>query len=245
VYPSAFHISWWPPERYDERSSIEKRRPYIAALAVDVEPAVFWSGKQPNPSEVFDEWARAVGFTDDYGRATPSGSNGPSGAGLVDRYLAPLGISPDEVSFTDVVPTFFVKHGAGSQGDAISKRFAPIAAKIGVHEGSLPARPSPAALVRQAVETQRERLRSELRAAGAPVVITLGQEAADVIRQIVDSADGAQTKLAADGYGRRGSISIDGYGAAWLPLAHPGVVRPTHGQWSRTHKNWESQQRKA
>ncbi len=240
MYPSAFHISWTPPDECDDRPDAKKRFPYIAALAVDVEPVVFWDGAVPKPSDLFEAWAKEVGFTELHGHAAASRSNGPSGAGLIDRYLNPLGLSPDRISFTDVVPTFFTKHGPGSQGEAIAKRFAPIAAKIGLHKGSLPARPAPSALVRQAVETQRDRLRAELSDVRAPLVITLGQEAADVIRRVVDRADGAQTKLAADGYGQVGEIAIGGYKADWMPLAHPGVVRPTNGAWSRTHALWEA-----
>ena len=242
VYPSAFHISWTPPAMYDERPEAKKRRPYIAALAVDVEPVVFWDGRQPNPTDLFDEWVRSVGFTDEFGRAAASGSNGPSGAGLIERYLTPLNLTVDKVSFTDVVPTFFTKGGAGSQGEAIAKRFAPIATQLGMHAGSLPARPSPTSLVRLAVDTQRDRLRIELSDAGAPLVITLGQEAADVIRQVVDHSAGAQTKLAAEGYGQSGEITIGGYRANWIPLAHPGVIRPKEGTWSRTHEDWKSRQ---
>lgn len=220
-----------------------RRRPFIAALAVEVEPVVFWDGKAPAPEQLFEDWARTVGFTDEHGRAAASPSNGPSGAGLVEHYLAPLGLSPSNVSFTDVVPTFFTKDGPGSQGAAIAERFAPIATQLGVHEGSLPLRPKPAALVRYAVETQRDRVRSELREAGAPLVITLGQESADVIRQIVDRSEGAQVRLSADGYGEPGTITIGGYTAEWIPLAHPGVIRTSNGVWSATHAAWELRQR--
>ncbi|MEZ5296528.1 MAG: hypothetical protein R2697_09755 [Ilumatobacteraceae bacterium] len=235
VYPSAFHVAWSPPGHAG-------RRALISSLAVDVEPTVFWDGKSPSPVELLNDWKMAVGFDADRHGTVRPGHNGPSGVGLEERILAPLGLTPSNVAFTDAVPWFFVKHGAGSQGAAIAERFAPWAERNRIDPGSLPKRPSIRDLPKLAgAEPRRTTLRHEIVSIGAPLVITLGQEALDAIRLIADDVAGAQPTLAPDGYGRIGALEIDGQRFDLLPVAHPGFLRQTkRPDWLAAFESWEA-----
>ena len=242
VYPSAFHIAWSPPPHLDPRPVGDRRRPFIGSLAVDVETVVFWDGRTPSPTDLLAEWKAAVGFTEAHGTAT-IGNNGPSGAGLVDNVLTPLGLSDDEVAFTDAVPWFFVKDGRGSQGAAIRERFEPIATAMASPLSTLPKRPSE----RQLVELvrggpRRDTLRAEFVSAGAPLVITLGQEALDAVRAAADHYTGTQQRLApTDDYGTCGGLVIDGHTMELLPLVHPGFQRQTtRPDWKHQLARWSA-----
>lgn len=75
---------------------------------------------------------------------------------------------------------------------------------------------------------------------GAPLVITLGQEALAAIRCVADEVIGVQHMLAPDGYGRIGELGIDGRRFALLPVAHPGFLRQTkRPQWLAAFGHWE------
>jgi hypothetical protein len=230
VYPSAFHVTW----RHEGKR--------IAALAVDVEPAVFWNGKQPTPSAVFEDWKASVDFRDEWGMVS-EGHNGPSGDVLENEILQPLGFDPEAIAFTDAVPWYFVKGGKGSQGAAIKKRFAPFAVELGLHPGSLPSRPSQADLVKIVTDTERrESLRDEITRAGAPLLITLGSEALAAVRGIAESVAGVQTTIQIDGYGAVGEITVAGRTMAFRPLAHPGLLRQKHNKdpWKKAHLHWRA-----
>lgn len=236
VYPSAFHVAWSPPGHAGAR-------PLISSLAVDVEPTVFWDGQTPSPSELLELWKAAVGFDARRHGIVRPGHNGPSGVGLEERILRPLGLDPSAVAFTDAVPWFFAKHGARSQGAAIAERFAPWAIANGVDPGSLPSRPSAAALPRLAIaEPRRSALRAEIAATGAPILIALGQEALDAVRGVADrgSVTGVQTTLTPDGYGAIGTAAFEGRRYELLPVVHPGFQRQTkRPDWLAAFEQWE------
>jgi len=241
VYPSAFHVAWSPPGDLDQRDVSRRRRPMIGSLAVDVEPVVFWDGVTPSPDVELERWRADVHFDQGHGRVSV-GNNGPSGAGLVKHFLAPLGIETANVAFTDVVPWFFVKGGRASQGEAISARFAPVAAHMGVHGGSLPSRPAPRKLVEIAAsDRRRDSLRAEVLEADAPLVITLGQEALDSVIAVADEVRGVQSVLSPDGYGTIGDVLIAHHRMDLLPLAHPGFLRQTSSErWRSAFNDWSN-----
>ncbi|MGE0508326.1 MAG: hypothetical protein AB7Q42_05315 [Acidimicrobiia bacterium] len=247
AYPSAFHIVWTPPT--PPRGAPASTIAAFPALAVDVEPEVFWDGSNPSPATLLDDWLRDVGFKPAWGVASV-GTNGPSGKGLVSEYLDPLGIDMGTAWVTDAVPWYFVKMGAKSQGDSIKKRFNPIAERLRITAGDLPARPNPRAFVEIALETQRGRLREELVDVAAPLVITLGQEAADTLVALVDrsSHPGTSDRLQPDDtYGLQGEVAIGGWSAVWLRLAHPGLIRQAKqvSPWRVSHDAWKSATREA
>ena len=159
VYPSAWHVAWTAPAYLRSPS----RRGTVAALAVDVEPTVFWEGDSEGFLERLAVWKAEVGFTDGddpgahgrIGNKSPA-ANGSSGAKLEARYLTPLGIAAASTAFTDVYPVFMIKSsGRGNsvrreQGDAITSEYDVIARKLGFQPSSLPQRSVPKNLVTEA-----------------------------------------------------------------------------------------------
>lgn len=237
VYPSALHVHWTPPAWAMNELGVTE----IGALAVADEPTVFWDGLDPNAEELVASWKQEVGFRDGDGQgdwgSVHSAGNGTSGRPVTERILNPLGISPKDTWFSDAVNTYFVKNGTGSQGEAWKRRYRPFAERSGLPSGDLPTRPSPQILVRTAVEEHSGRLRAELLEAAAPVVITLGEEARQVLAAIVDARSGPPTEPLRHGanYGKPGAVSVGEWNAEWLALVHPGQ-RST--EWTATHNTW-------
>jgi hypothetical protein len=240
AYPSAFHVAWTPPHGCDLRDEAMRTRPLIAALAVDVEPVVFWDGLNPSPAVELQRWMAAVAFDQTRHGVVRPARNGPSGTGVTDHVLGRLDIDISSVAFTDVVPWYFVKRGVGSQGEAMASRFAPVAERLGVHPGSLPTRPSRRQLVEIAASAERrDALRAEIIQAEAPLVVTLGQEALDALRDIADEVAGVQSRLAPNGYGEIGYLRVDGRRYDLLPLVHPGFRRQTSDpRWVDAFEAW-------
>jgi hypothetical protein len=74
-----------------------------------------------------------------------------------------------------------------------------------------------------AIKDEAETLRAQLAETRAPVIVTLGQEAAHVLGGI------ERTKLGWDEtYGREQEIDLGGRSTRWWPLVHPGNPR---GEW--------------
>ena len=238
VYPSAMHVRWWRPDAV-------VGRPTISALVVDVEPVVFWDGETPSPHGLLHEWKESVGFSDYWGRVEP-GLNGPSGRVLEAEYLEPLGATSSNSSYTDLIPWFFVKSGAGSQGAAIAERFDPWATRHGAPTSSLPPRPTPKKLVGLLEPSgRRESLREEIVSINPDVILTLGQEALDGLRAASDEYCPAQERLAPDDrYGRPGSATVANHKFEVMATVHPGLLRQTRrADWRSAHQNWTDRQR--
>ena len=238
VYPSAMHVRWRRPDNVGGR-------PTVSGLAVDVEPVVFWDGESPSPHDLLNDWKDSVGFNDDWGRVEP-GLNGPSGRVLETEYLEPLGLTPSNTSYTDLIPWFFVKSGAGSQGAAIAERFNPWATQYGAPTSSLPPRPTPKQLVGLLDPSgRRESLRDEIISINPDTILTLGQEALDGLRVASDECRPAQERLAPDDqYGRSGSATIANHQFEFMATAHPGLLRQTRrADWLSAHQNWADRQR--
>jgi uracil-DNA glycosylase len=238
VYPSAMHVRWWRPDALSGR-------PTISALAVDVEPVVFWDGESPSPQDLLTAWKKSVGFNDGWGRVEP-GLNGPSGRVLETHYLEPLGATPSNTSYTDLIPWFFVKSGAGSQGAAITERFKPWAAGHGAPPSSLPSRPTPQELVGLLEPSgRRESLRNEIISINPDTILTLGQEALDGLEAASDECRPAQERLAPDErYGRTGSVTVANHQFELMATVHPGLLRQTRrADWRSAHQTWADRQR--
>lgn len=257
VYPSAWHVAWRAPENL----VAEGRRGAVAALAVDVEPTVFWDGDADDFGERLALWKRQVGFIDGkhgmISSVSPS-TNGSSGTKVVQRYLAPLGITAARASFTDVYPVFLVKTATGArreQGDAIREEYDSIAPRIGMPVCSLPTRISSAKLPGLAAAAFGGRLIADMSAASASLVITLGEEVWNTLLAIpsLRARHPSQTfsDLYGDAYGKTGSLTVNGREVAWLPLVHPGLLKgeaepgaevPSEGRtvrgWATLHARW-------
>jgi hypothetical protein len=257
VYPSAWHVAWRAPESL----VAEGRRGAVAALAVDVEPTVFWDGDADDFGGRLARWKREVGFLDGkHGIISPvsPATNGSSGEKVVRHYLSPLGISAASATFTDIYPVFLVKTAKGTrreQGDAIRDEYDSLAPRMGVPVCSLPHRIPSARLPGLAASTFGERLVADLSAAAAPLVITLGEEVWDTLLVIPSLRARPPrerfTDLYGDAYGATGSLTLKGRPVAWLPLVHPGLLKgepnpsadvPSGGRtvegWATFHARW-------
>jgi hypothetical protein len=230
VYPSALHVRWTLPDASAT----------IGALAVDDEPTVFWDGNRAH--ELIAAWQDQVGWTPDWGAVGAVGGNGSSGRRVIEHVLNPLGVHPQETYFTDCLPTYFIKSGPHSQSARIRTVYDPFAAASGgrLSPADLPARPTPRELVGRAVLEERDLLLAQLAESGAPAVVTLGQEAADVLAAITDSPP--ITLVHDDTYGQPRSLNTAGRRVDWLALVHPGN-RAT--SWASQHRTWMTQQHAA
>jgi hypothetical protein len=230
VYPSALHLSWRAP---DGKAS-------IAALAVDVEPSVFWAGdNESERAQRVAGWKTATNDDGSRGIFGWAAFNGSSGSAVAHNYLDPLGVSYEQCFLTDCVPFYFVKSGTGEQGTAISAKWKRYADENDWIGGDLPSRPTTKALVSMAASPERG-LEAELVAAQPAVVVTLGQEAADALERVVPVMTppaGLPLRAGDDGYGSPGWITLGEHEVKWIPLAHPGVTG-RKGSWHDHHDKW-------
>jgi Asp-tRNA(Asn)/Glu-tRNA(Gln) amidotransferase A subunit family amidase len=202
----------------------------VQVLAVDDEPVVFWDGD--DAADRVHRWSGQVGWQPSWGRVSPSG-NGTSGRSVIKDVLRPLGTTMDRCYVTDCLPRYHLKNGAGSQGSAMRERYEPFASARGLPGFSLPQRPPRPAFVQQAVRENGEALADQLRASGAEVAVTLGEEAADVFAAIVGAEP---VGLRRDGdYGRERRVPTTFGVRAWIPLIHPGLRVP---RWRKHHEEW-------
>lgn len=235
VYPSAWHVRWTAP------SHLRDRVPNggVAAMAVDVEPEVFWNGDGTGFDTQLARWRDEVNFVEGDRRGahghvawkSPS-TNGSSGRKVEGRYLAALGVDATRTAFTDVCPVFFAKYGNSArrpQGTAIEQEYNAVAGDLGVKPASLPARPTVKALVRKAVEEYGASLLADLERADAPLVVTLGEEVLQTLRQLpqleaVPPAESLTEIYDCGLYGKEGTLRVNGRRIRWLPLPHPGLL---------------------
>jgi hypothetical protein len=222
VYPSALHIRWRRPDGA-----------MVGALAIDDEPTVFWDGA--DATRRIEQWQQTVHWKPAWGSVAAAGGNGSSGRHVIDHVLQPLGIAPENVYFTDCLPTYFVKRGLVSEAQAIRGVYGPFAAAQTppLPVADLPTRPSPQELVRRAIAEEGRTLRAQIAEAAAPTMVTLGQEAADVVAAIA-GADRVGLAPGED-YGRARTITVAGWRMQWIPLVHPGN---RSALWRRQHQSW-------
>lgn len=221
VYPSALHVRWTRPDGE-----------VVGALAVDDEPEVFWDGADADKR--IATWQEAVGWSNEWGKIGAAGGNGSSGRSVVENVLVPLGVSPDRTWFTDCLPTYFVKAGKGSQGERIRSVYDEFAAShAALRPADLPKRPAPSVLVERAIRNEGAGLLGEIRRSGAARIVTLGQEAADVLAEIAE-LDRVQLDCGAS-YGTARPLAVDHQSFDWIPLTHPGNRT---SRWVERHARW-------
>lgn len=225
VYPSALHVRWQRPDGVVQ----------VQALAVDDEPEVFWDGA--DAAERVLRWSDEVGWRREWGRVSSAG-NGTSGRAVIEDVLRPLGTTIDRCFVTDYLPRYHVKHGPGSQGSAMAERYAPFAAARGLPPVSLPGRPTPSALTRQAIRENGDELAGQLRMSQAELVVSLGEEAAEVFAAVT-GADRAPMRRD-DAYGQERCVPPGCGVGGWVALKHPGLREP---RWKARHDEWKAAQR--
>lgn len=220
VYPSALHVRWRRPDGAT-----------IGALAVDDEPEVFWDGA--DAAQRIDRWRADVGWSEEWGSVGLAGGNGSSGRVVIDDVLEPLGVRPGRTYFTDCLPFYFMKSGKGSQGQRIADVYQPFAAEHGLPSAHLPPRPKPADLIQRTINEESDELRQQIKDAGSARIVTLGQEAADVLAAV---AEVGPVELRADeAYGAPLAVIVGDARLEWLPLTHPGNRTPA---WRVRHQQW-------
>jgi len=162
-YPGALHIAWWSPTRK-----------LVKALAVDNEPASFWTGA--DEQEQIAAWKRVVGFRlGQWGEvATSDVVNGAAGRWLDQHVLAPLGVTREDACLSTCVDTYFAD---APMAFAMTDRYQPWAREAGLPEGGLAQQPRDGALVEVAVAAHGERLFHERSVTVPEMVVTLGNAA--------------------------------------------------------------------
>ncbi len=242
VYPSALHVSWKAPAHVARPEGGAGR---VSAMAVDVEPEVFWTGD--GADGLVERWKDSVGFVEGDeagcdGYASARG-NGPSGRTLLG-YLEALGVAPEETAFLDVYPVFVVHRSSGSQGRAVARDYDPVASSLGPsgrEPSTLPTRPSAKVLPRQAADRFGGWLRESLAELRPDIVITLGQESWDALAQVDGIALANGHSSLADSkqhYGEPGGIDVASTTITWFPLVHPGLLSK-NAEWKRIHEQWQ------
>lgn len=240
AYPSAFHVRWTAPKRLGGGVT--------GGLPVDVEPTVFWAGDADGGAARLTKWKALTDFQDGDGLSGHGKlslrDGGPMGKVLHGRYLDCLALTADDCAFTDVHPVYLVhrngKTGKGrGGGDAIDQEYNPLAAHFGMPPSHIPTRPqSVPDFVELAVGRFSSRIVADLERANAPVVVTLGDEAMQVLLTINQLKPDAPKKTlpelkSAGLYGASCQLTINGKRVRWIPLAHPNILsfgrRPTAG----------------
>ena len=254
TYPSALHIGWSPPAYVSVPPQSKGR---VASLAVSVEPVAFWDGHDAN--RLVEEWMAAVGFVmgDEPGGhgQLSAATNGPSGAGLADRYFPALPFAIEDTAFLDVYPVYFVKKGTTArrgQAEAIEQEYNSIVAELSGAQGSrprfvdsqLPLRPTTSQLPHMAAERFAHWLVSVVMELEPQHVVTLGEEVwatLDLAGLIKRPCAPSLSATRQGGYGRPGELQIAGSVIEWTALAHPGAVRQstqTPVSWGAVHSDW-------
>lgn len=241
VYPSALHVRWDAPKSAVTPAGGVGR---VAAMAVDVEPEVFWRGD--GAGDLVESWKQQVGFVagDDPGcdGHVRAHGNGPSGR-AVDGYLDALAIAPTDTAYLDVYPVFVVHQGTHSQGEAVRRDYDPIVANLGAggrSESTLPRRPSATELPRMAADRFGIWLRDTIASLSPDLIITLGAESWDTLALVQGIALNhkagslAESKAA---YGTAGELRLAGTTMSWIPLAHPGLLGK-NAEWTERHRQW-------
>ncbi|MBM7773591.1 hypothetical protein JOD54_003795 [Actinokineospora baliensis] len=213
VYPGALRVRWHRPGC-----------PPIPALAVDDE--------SPTDAErALDAWRDTVGWRPEWGSVELP--DPPDAARLVvNEVLAPLGLDPRAVYATHCVPNYFVKSG-DRQANAIAA-YDRFASKAGLPPAALHRRPERRELVHLALRREGRNLLRQLKDADAPLVITLGQEAADVFAGLA-GMDRVPFRLTGS-YGSTHPVPLGARELHWIPLIHPATRRGAG--WRNTHARW-------
>ncbi len=224
AYPSALHVAWTPPAP----------RKRVQAIAVDNEPLPFWTGR--DQATRIEEWKRAVRFDDArFGTVSaPPSLNGTSGIWVEQQVLAPLGIRPDEAWITDCLDTYRCSKDLAAR---IDDTYNPFAKTVDLRPAALATHPTEQQIITEAVAKHRERLLAELATSAPDLVITLGNAALAVIRELVSLVAGPDYRRLSpvvDVYGTKSKVLQGGREVEFLPLAHPAAP----AEYQAAHATW-------
>ena len=220
AYPSALHVRWRPPQG-------EGR--VVQALAVDNEPEPFWTGA--DEVHRVEQWMSQVGWSDAWGTVAPvTHLNGPSGLWVEERILGPLGVARADTWITDCLNTY---RASVKMLAAVEEVYEPFARAHRLPPAELAPHPSEAEIVSEGIERNLVRLHRELTTAAPDVIVTLGNAALRVLRNLLGD-DAAPVKLTVADYGTELPARFKGHAMSWLPLAHPAAPGP----YQEAHETW-------
>lgn len=222
AYPSALHVRWRPP-RGEGRM--------VQALAVDNEPEPFWAGA--DEADRVEQWMSQVGWNDAWGTVAPvSHLNGPSGLWVEERVLGPLRVARADTWITDCLNTY---RASVKMLTAVEEVYEPFARTHRLPTAELAPHPSEAQIVNEGIDPNLVRLRRELTTAAPDLIVTLGNAALRVLRNLLGD-DAAPVKLTGANYGTELPATFNGHRMNWLPLAHPAAPAP----YQQAHETWRA-----
>jgi hypothetical protein len=220
AYPSAIHVRWVPPKATGLRP--------ISALPVDNEPSVFWNGADAD--ERVGAWKERY-FDPAWGDVSAARLNGPAGSWLRSKVLDPLasaGVANHIV--TDCLTTYRLSSGAAAR---LLDTYDPMADQTpSLESARLQEHPSEERIVREALQSNGDRLKEQIVAAQPRVIVTLGNAASRVLSAL--AGQGRKGALRPEGYGRATSVTVSSIGAAWVALVHPATPKI----WQERHQAW-------
>ncbi len=221
AYPSALHIAWQPPTGRG-----------IRAISVDVEPVPFWNGSDEVAQ--IEEWKKLVKWKLTWGTASPVGRlNGSSGIWVDDCVLAPIGVDRASVIISDCLDTYRASTGGKAR---LEDTYEPITKVLSLPKAILPPHPSENEIVEEAIRDHGNRLRSLMKTKGIKTVVTLGNAALRVVRELT-AQDQLPARLKPDtSYGWQLQLTGEWSTLAVLPLAHPAapkIYQERHRTWMR------------
>jgi uracil-DNA glycosylase len=133
---------------------------------------------------------------------------------------------------TDCLTTYRLSTGAEARLNDTYELMAKGASDL--RSADLRPHPSEAQIVREALETQAERLNGQIAAARPRVIVTRGNAASRVVTSLAGAAGSG--KLTEDGYGRPSTVTVSGIELSWVALVHPA----TPAVWQGRHQAWLS-----
>ena len=221
AYPSALHVRWDPPKPYDR----------IQALAVDNEPTPFWNGD--GEEELISAWMKEVNWRDTWGGISPAGRfNGSSGHWVDVNILNKFDVNRDNTWITDCLDTYHLSSGVTGR---LEDTYKAARKELDLSDWHLPPHPSEDRIVSYAVADHAQRLRSEVEQASPEIIVTLGNAALRVLKELFNT-NISITKLSSVSakYGQSFEVRLTGKIAKWYPLAHPAApatYQVAHEKW--------------
>lgn len=172
AYPSALHVRWDPPKPFK----------LVRALAVDNEPIPFWNGKDQDAR--ITEWRERVGWRSEWGEISSAGKlNGSSGEWVEEQIISKFDKTLDNTWITDCLDTYFLSDGVARR---LADTYEPIRKEQGLPEWILPPHPGENHVVAYAVSFHTNRILSEIEQASPGIIVTLGNAALCVLKQILE-----------------------------------------------------------
>jgi uracil-DNA glycosylase len=221
VYASAVHAKWIGADRKIK----------VNALAVASEPYIFWKGDDAQ------QIINGIEITEEFGKLIPADErfNGPSGIALDELFLAPLGLTRNDVWLCDILP--FTRLNS-NQVNAIKNYYNPLVEKGNLLPCTIPEfTPSELGQIERVGE-----ILDELQQSKADTIILLGELP---IKYFLAHFTKCQ-KLSDFGttthsYGNLHKQIIAGKTYQVLPLVHPrqaAALGKNSPEWQALHQHW-------